>query len=127
VRLIAAFVDSFLLVLPAGLLAIDYSDSADLSRRFIISAIVVSILLIAQAVMLSKSGQTIGKRLLSIRIIGIEGGEIGGFARLVLLRSGVNGLLSIIPLYALLDALLIFREDRRCLHDLIAKTRVIKA
>jgi uncharacterized RDD family membrane protein YckC len=44
----------------------------------------------------------------------------------VLLRGVVNGLLSIIPLYGLVDALFIFREDKRCLHDLIAGTIVVR-
>ncbi|MEA2700447.1 MAG: hypothetical protein QOI66_4718, partial [Myxococcales bacterium] len=46
-----------------------------------------------------------------------------------LLRGVVNGIISAIPylggLYALVDALFIFRDDRRCIHDLIAGTRVI--
>ena len=43
------------------------------------------------------------------------------------LRNVVNGLLGIIPLYGIIDALFIFGESRQCLHDKIADTIVIKA
>jgi uncharacterized RDD family membrane protein YckC len=39
----------------------------------------------------------------------------------------LNGILGLIPLYAIVDALFIFRGDRRCIHDMIAGTRVIEA
>ena len=45
----------------------------------------------------------------------------------VLLRVVVNGLLGFIPLYGVVDILFIFREDRRCIHDLIAGTVVVNA
>lgn len=45
------------------------------------------------------------------------------------LRSFVNGLIGAIPcigsIYALVDIVFIFREDRRCLHDLLASTVVV--
>jgi hypothetical protein len=39
----------------------------------------------------------------------------------------VNGLLGVIPLYAIIDVLFIFGNARRCVHDYIADTIVIKA
>jgi uncharacterized RDD family membrane protein YckC len=39
-------------------------------------------------------------------------------------------LVSLIPaggFIVLIDALLIFKKDRRCLHDIVAGTRVVKA
>jgi uncharacterized RDD family membrane protein YckC len=83
------------------------------------------IVLIVQVVLLTRSGQTVGKRLVGIRIVNKDTGQNGGFVPNVLLRGLVNGLLNVIPLYGLVDALFIFREDRRCLHDLIANTIVV--
>ncbi|MBI3550843.1 MAG: RDD family protein [Elusimicrobia bacterium] len=69
---------------------------------------------------------------------------VEGFVANVLLRAWLNGLLAfissvivmlpvillggpsvVLPVYALVDALFIFREDRRCLHDFLAGTRVV--
>jgi uncharacterized RDD family membrane protein YckC len=78
--------------------------------------------------LLYRHGQTIGKMLLGIRIVRLDG-ERAGLARLLLLRSLVPGILGAVPylgmLFALVDALFIFRDDRRCLHDHLADTKVI--
>jgi len=69
----------------------------------------------------------LGKKLAGIRIVLKDTQENGGFAVNVLKRGVLNGLLSLIPGYFLADSLFIFREDRRCLHDMIAGTVVIQA
>lgn len=84
-------------------------------------------LLVVQLVMVTKRGQTIGKRIVGIRIVLKDTLENGGFVVNVLKRGFLNGLLSLIPGYFLVDSLFVFREDRRCIHDLIAGTCVIKA
>jgi len=79
---------------------------------------------------LHRSGQTWGKRLLSIRIVDLSG-EKPPLWRLLILRYLIFKAFAAIPavgaLLNLLDVLLIFRQDRRCLHDLIAGTRVVVA
>ncbi len=51
--------------------------------------------------------------------------------RLVFLRYGGPGLIGQIPflgsLFSLLDALFIFSEERRCIHDHFADTKVVVA
>jgi uncharacterized RDD family membrane protein YckC len=80
-------------------------------------------------VLLARRGQTIGKFLLGLRIVR-PGGEQASFARLML-RYGVGYASTIVlavgQVYGLIDALLIFRASRRCLHDQIADTLVVKA
>jgi uncharacterized RDD family membrane protein YckC len=76
---------------------------------------------------LSVQGQTIGKMVMNIRIVNFHTNENGGFVPNVLMRGILNGLLGFIPFYALVDVLFIFRDDRRCIHDLIAGTKVIEA
>lgn len=85
---------------------------------------------IYQWVLISTSGQSLAKRWLRIRIVQLDG-NLPGFGRGVGLRLWVMGLITNIPwiggIVALVDALMIFGQDRRCLHDLIAGTRVVVA
>lgn len=80
----------------------------------------ITILLVA------RYGQTMGKRLLEIRVVRSDGSK-ASLGRIFWLRNVVNGLLGIIPLYGLIDLLLIFGQRRQCIHDLIADTIVVKA
>jgi uncharacterized RDD family membrane protein YckC len=78
--------------------------------------------------MFATQGQTLGKKLMNVRVVKLDTGRNGGFVTNVLLRALVGqGLLGVIPFYGLIDALFIFRDDRRCIHDMIAGTTVIKA
>ncbi len=78
-----------------------------------------------QVALLSRYGQTIGKRALGLRIVRIETGLNGGFLTNVVLRTVVNWLLCLIPPYVIVDSLLILTASRRCIHDYIAGTRVV--
>jgi uncharacterized RDD family membrane protein YckC len=86
-------------------------------------------LAIYQWVLISRTGQSLGKKWTGIRIELVDGGAVN-FTSGVLLRNWVPKLMGIVPylgaLFHLVDALFIFREDRRCIHDLIAGTRVVR-
>ena len=92
-------------------------------------ALVLLFIVSIQMYLLIKYGQTIGKRALGIKIVNESHEGLPDFVKVILLRSFVPNLLYGIP-YAgvaicLADLLFIFRDDRRCLHDLIAQTKVI--
>lgn len=80
--------------------------------------------------LLFKRGQTVGKYLLDVRIVDLQG-RIAPFWRVILLRylliSVVAQLGVLGSLLSTVDCLLIFQKSRRCLHDILAGTRVIKA
>ncbi len=82
------------------------------------------------AVLVHRHGQTIGKRIVGIKVVRRDGSR-AGLARIFWLRNVVNNLLGWIPvvggLYALVDLLWIFGSPRRCLHDYIADTIVVSA
>ena len=93
----------------------------------------VSLLLLAilgipiyQVVLLTRDGQTIGKKLVNIRIVSFETGQNAGFGSNVVMRAWVNALLNAIPFDSLVDVLFIFRDDQRCIHDMIAGTHVVE-
>jgi uncharacterized RDD family membrane protein YckC len=96
------------------------------SVTFIISFIAFFVLFIIQTIMLAKYGQTIGKKMLGIKIVDEKTAQTNGFFENVFLRAWVNSLLCWIPIYALLDILFIFGGSKRCLHDLMAGTCVIE-
>ena len=79
---------------------------------------------------LYQNGQTIGKRIVGIKIVRGDGQRCG-LARIIFLRNFVIGILGNIPIVgpfiSLADPLFIFRGDRRCIHDMIADTKVIVA
>jgi len=74
----------------------------------------------------TRNGQSIAKKLLAIKVVRTDGSAVT-LGRIFWLRNFVNGLISIVPLYGLIDALFIFSESRQCLHDKIAGTVVVKA
>ncbi len=64
------------------------------------------------------------------RIVSVRDGRLLSFGRLIGLRYLPVWLVSVIPviqLFGMIDALFIFRRDRRCVHDLIAGTKVVRA
>jgi uncharacterized RDD family membrane protein YckC len=81
-------------------------------------------------VWLHRYGQSIAKRWLGIRIVRTDGGRCS-LLRIIFARWVPMIVLRAIPLlgwiFGLIDALLIFREDYRCLHDHFADTIVVKA
>lgn len=78
---------------------------------------------------LHRYGQTVGKRVLRIRIVRSDGGRCG-LGRIFALRYLPMMVLGLIPvvgfLVTLTDWLLIFRDSRKCLHDQFADTIVVK-
>ncbi|MCE9518347.1 MAG: RDD family protein [Verrucomicrobia bacterium] len=87
-------------------------------------------LVIYNLILLATRGQTIGKKLMSIRIVTHPEGANPGGVKTILLRAFVNGLIGAVPvlgpIYSLVDICFIFRDDRRCIHDLIAGTQVVQ-
>lgn len=85
-------------------------------------------LAIYQWVLIATTGQTLAKKWLKMKIVKVDGTPVD-FVSGVILRSWVVQALSAIPmvggLVGLIDALMIFGEEQRCLHDHIASTIVI--
>jgi uncharacterized RDD family membrane protein YckC len=85
-------------------------------------------LAIYQWYLIATTGQTLGKKWLGIKIVKMDGGDVD-FVSGVVLRSWVIGFIGMVPYIGgcvgLLDALWIFGEEHRCLHDHIAGTKVV--
>lgn len=91
---------------------------------------VFCVLLAVNVVLLSVRGQSIGKMMIGIQIVRFQDGSNAGFIKAVLLRWFLFSLIEKIAFIgsALMigNVLMIFRQDLRCLHDLVADTRVVK-
>ena len=89
------------------------------------------VLLVIQVYLLSVFGQSIGKKMVGTRIVKVTDGSNPGFVGAFLLRSVVPGMIGGIPYvggcFSLVNILCIFGEERRCIHDHIAGTRVVEA
>jgi uncharacterized RDD family membrane protein YckC len=86
--------------------------------------------LLIQGYLLVTRGQTVGKKLLGLRIVRTDG-SMATAGRLLGLRYLLGWVLVSVPvigsIYGLVDSLMIFRASRKCLHDNIADTIVVKA
>lgn len=96
----------------------------------VLGGVLILALAIWQIVLLSTKGQTLGKKILGIRIVKFDTETNPGFVQAVLMRSLLPGLIGSVPLiggvFSLVDVCFIFREDRRCIHDLMANTKVVE-
>jgi uncharacterized RDD family membrane protein YckC len=100
------------------------SKGAD--STFFLSFFGIMALGIYQMLLLSRHGQSVGKKTMRIRLVRSEDGGNPGFTRAVGLRLLVNTSMWLIPFYALLDNLFVFSAERRCLHDHLAGTKVVE-
>lgn len=104
---------------------------AGFGAGFMVMVAAMLVLFGVQLWMLVTRGQTIGKRVLGLRIVSFDDETNPGFVKVFLLRAVVPAFIGAVPyiglVFTLADYCLIFRDDRRCLHDHIAGTKVIKA
>ncbi|MBK8257756.1 MAG: RDD family protein [Polyangiaceae bacterium] len=84
---------------------------------------------IYQWTLLSRTGQSLGKKWLRIKVVKTNGSAVN-FTSGVVLREWLMMVFGLIPMVGnvigLIDGLMIFREDRRCLHDQFAGTKVVR-
>ena len=139
-RLGAALLDGLINLIWAAPIFWGATMATDVNKGFKPAAPMVGVLLlglvlligvfVVNCVMLHRHGQTLGKRALDIAIVRTDGNRMG-LTRYIFVRVLPISLLGMIPylggLITLVDLLMIFGKERRCLHDLIADTIVVDA
>lgn len=135
-RLGARIVDAILIVVAVFVaavpLAIAGKSGSDAAAGFALLWMPVALLglLSWNLVWLHRYGQTPGKRLVNVRIVRSNGERVS-LGRIIGLRWLVPAVLGSIPylgvVFALVNILFIFRDDRRCIHDHLADTIVVTA
>ena len=93
--------------------------------------IYVIVYLVINGYLLVSSGQSIGKKIVGIRIVDCQNGQLLPASRVIGMRYLLLSLITQIPfaggVFGLVDVLFIFRADKRCIHDLMAKSCVVNA
>lgn len=132
-RFVANLVDQFAVVFPWILGAviqgvINASNGGDGDMVLMGLGGLVSLGMgIFQLVLVSQNGQSLGKRMMKIRLLRTDGSPVS-LGRVVFVRNLVPAFInSFCGLFSLVDALFIFNDDRRCLHDAISDTKVVEA
>lgn len=127
---IAAIAVNGVLLWATGLFEKMARNPDDLGLVLTTSAMGFGVWLVIQIAFL-RSGQTLGKRVVGIRMVDYQTGEVAPAGRLIFLRYLPISVVSAIPLVGnilpLVDVLFIFGAEQRCVHDLIAGTKVVQA
>lgn len=136
-RFFAALIDGILMLLLiwTGLYVFAGITPADIQRQATTQIQIAMTLggyvafFLVHGYLLAKRSQTFGKFVFKIKIVGIDDRD-ASFWRIILKRYLPTWLAAHIPfvggVLTLIDVLFIFRKDRRCLHDLIAETKVVR-
>ena len=122
---------SFFLVMVTGVVE-DAEDFVDNTWMLHVLLLAITSYLLLNGLTLWRHGQTVGKTVLGIAVrSAADPNQSAPFWKLIAVRAWFFALLFavVVPWFALLpllDQLLIFRKNRRCLHDLVAGTIVVR-
>jgi len=136
-RLGASLIDVIVMVAPyfVFIYGTDYWERA-MKQQVTIQEQALSVLLgfaiylVMNGYLLHKRGQTIGKWALGIKIVSVKNNKILPLWKVFFIRYIPQVLAATIPfvgsILTIVNGLFIFRKDKRCVHDYIAGTKVIK-
>lgn len=103
-------------------------DQSIQAATWILIGIIPVLVSVLQWVLIATSGQSLGKKLMFIRIV-TDQGSVPGFLCGVVMRCWVPGILCMIPIvgnyWYVLDTICYFFGGRKFAHDYIASTRVV--
>lgn len=136
-RLAAVIIDGLILLFPYSIVNIllfgydAYMDSLNnansqiMARSFTLGSLVY---LLINGYPLYKKGQTIGKKIMDIKIVDMNN-NVPPLFYSFFVRYFIFSVLYFIPfvkIIAMLDPFFIFSQNRRCLHDRLAGTKVVE-
>lgn len=136
-RLGAALIDGILMMIVllvplilyfGGFMAYSNKVASSFMLQLGITLVSAVIYLLINGYFLMQNGQSIGKKILGIKIVRTDGSK-ADLARIALRRFLPVQLVSLVPytggLLSIVDALFIFRKSNKCLHDDLADTIVV--
>lgn len=136
-RLVAAILDGLIMMaiaIPLGMvigyISFDINNPPSVAYQVIGGLIGMAIYLILNGKLLLTKGQTIGKKIMNIQILNADTKTIPSATDLIAKRYLLFSVIGQIPkagIIIIIDPLLIFRSNKKCLHDDFANTIVVKA
>ncbi len=131
-RFVANLVDNFIVFIPM-LGAAFFTDmtrwmnlSSAAADAVVGLAALVTLGAIGYQLYLARYGQSIGKRMCRLRVVRTDGSR-ASLGRILFLRNLVPWVIgSFCGFFGIIDVMTIFGEERRCIHDLVADTKVIQ-
>lgn len=143
-RFVAQLLDGLILAIPAALIIVGAALALPMLTRSLPEpgwtflavtavlqyALILGVYLAINGWLLSTRGQTVGKKVCGIKIVRRDGSLptlAESFWRRYALFQAVGQIPLLGPVFNIVDVCFIFRENRRCLHDDIAGTIVVKA
>jgi uncharacterized RDD family membrane protein YckC len=125
-RFLAKIINVVLLIAIYVLTKIDVTSPLEkASNQFALFLFLVGVFLFVQTLLLSLRGQSVGKLILGLKIVRENDGGNGGFRQNVLFRTILTTALMSIPILRLVDIIMIFGVNRKCLHDWYSDTVVV--
>jgi uncharacterized RDD family membrane protein YckC len=132
-RVAAAFVDLMLVsfcVTPfiyslnlESIAANPFDVPPDIALKILACEVLVFFAL--NGLLLFRHGQTLGKRLFNLAIVDMNNQKVA-FVNLLVNRYFIQLTMLVVPMLNIVDVMfMFFRRDRRCIHDLFARTKVI--
>ena len=106
-----------LVAVPLGLLGSEDNVPLALFSQLLLTMMLGTVYILYEGLMLASGGQTVGKKAMSLKVVTAEGNDItkGQAWTRALSRQ----------LLGLVDYLVALGQERTCIHDIMAKTRVV--
>lgn len=118
---------AFAILIPIGVISAETSEDVApflaIFSNIFVSLGAAAVYILYEGFMLASGGQTVGKKVMKIKVVSPEGGELTKGQAWG--RAISRQVLAIVPCLGLIDNLVAFGQERTAIHDMMAKTRVI--
>jgi len=126
-RFAGIFLDGLILMVPLIILTVVAVGTANIGDAMTLSLgirlVFIVVPLIYEGLMLQSRGQTLGKMACKVKVVSADGGDISSGQAWG--RAVSRVIMNQIPILGLINYLFAFGKEKACLHDRLAKTRVI--
>lgn len=113
--------------MPIIYFTVGFEEAGGFEYELIVTVIGFIVYLVLNGYLLYHSGQTLGKKIVNTRVIMTNGSHPKFFVFII--RYLVGSIPTLIPVigiyYAYVEVLTIFGQEKRCIHDYAAGTKVI--